>query len=173
MRDFALFLTLGATLCGTASASGGPGGGRPTANKPAAAAKVFACNVTRVHDGDGPIWCAEQGLDGKPIKIRLQAVAAREMPSEETLRGSDAKGAYGTCLPGHPCPRASAAAAKAELARLAVGQRLRCEATGSSYERVTAWCWTPAGVQLNCAMVKSGTTLRWARFDRDRRLCRP
>lgn len=27
----------------------------------------LTCTVTKVHDGDGPIWCAETGANGKPI----------------------------------------------------------------------------------------------------------
>lgn len=124
----------------------------------AASADMFSCTVTKVHDGDGPIWCAERSADGKPIKIRLQAIAAREMD--------------GTCSLGHPCPLASGQQAQQALWKLAQGQTLRCEATGTSYSRVTAWCWRPDGVELNCAMVKSGTALRWDKYDRDRRLCR-
>jgi endonuclease YncB( thermonuclease family) len=118
----------------------------------------FTCTATGVHDGDGPIRCAERGVDGKPIKIRLHAIAAREIDE--------------SCSAGHPCPAASGAAAKAELTRLAVGKQLRCEATGRSYDRVTAWCSTQAGVELNCAMVKSGMAVRWEQYDQERRLCR-
>ena len=39
----------------------------------------FTCTATRVHDGDGPIWCEKRDAAGKTIKIRLHAVAAREM----------------------------------------------------------------------------------------------
>lgn len=120
--------------------------------------RTFTCNVTRVHDGDGPIWCAEHDQDGKPIKIRLHAVAARELDE--------------TCRPGHPCPAASGAEARQALAQLTLGRVLQCEATGTSYRRVTAWCWREDGVELNCAMVTSGTALRWDRYDRERRLCR-
>lgn len=123
----------------------------------ATAAQLFTCSVTGVHDGDGPVYCAERGPDGKPIKIRLHAVAARELDE--------------TCSPGHPCPAASGAAAKVALTRIASGHRLRCEATGMSYARVTAWCWREDGVELNCAMVESGTALAWAKFDRQGRLC--
>lgn len=118
---------------------------------------MFTCTAKKVHDGDGPIWCSERGADGKPIKIRLQAIAAREIDE--------------TCSPGHPCPNASGAAAQQALEKLALGQSLRCEATGTSYSRVTAWCWREDGVELNCAMVESGTALRWAKYDRQRRLC--
>lgn len=121
------------------------------------AADSFACSVIKVHDGDGPIWCGERGSDGKPIKVRLTAVAARELDE--------------TCSPGHPCPSASGAEAQDELEGLALGSALSCEATGTSYNRVTAWCWLPDGRELNCEMVKSGKALRWEKFDRERRMC--
>jgi endonuclease YncB( thermonuclease family) len=112
----------------------------------------FTCTVTGVHDGDGPIYCAEGP------KIRLNAIAARELDE--------------TCRSGHPCPSTSGAAARAELTRLASGKVLRCEATGTSYSRVTAWCWTPEGTELNCAMVQGGYALRWPKHDPYGRLCR-
>lgn len=115
------------------------------------ASGVIECRVTSVYDGDGPIHCA-----GGP-KIRLSAIAAREMD--------------GSCRPGHPCPSASAGEAKRALEGLALGQTLRCEQTGTSYDRVTAWCWRPDGVQLNCAMVEGGYAARWARYDVGGRLC--
>lgn len=111
----------------------------------------IACTVVRVHDGDGPIWCAEGP------RIRLTAIAARELDE--------------TCSPGHPCPEASGASAKAALSRLAMGQVLRCEPTGRSYGRTTAWCWRPDGIELNCAMVQGGWAAYWERFDPDRRMC--
>ncbi|HWH17673.1 MAG TPA: thermonuclease family protein [Allosphingosinicella sp.] len=119
---------------------------------PVDGAGSFTCTVTKVHDGDGPLWCAEGP------KVRLTAIAARELD--------------GTCSPGHPCPDASGAEAQQTLERLALKQVLRCEQTGTSYNRITAWCWRPDGIELNCAMVKSGTALRWEKFDRQRRMCR-
>lgn len=116
------------------------------------------CTVTKVHDGDGPIWCAETGPNGKPIKLRLQAVAARELDE--------------TCSPGHPCPEASGADAKRALQGLAIGHTLSYEPTGTSYERVTAWAWREDGTELNCAMVESKTALPWPKYDPDGRLCR-
>jgi endonuclease YncB( thermonuclease family) len=125
---------------------------RPEASHAAASAgDRFSCTVTKIHDGDGPIWCAEGP------KVRLTAIAARELDE--------------TCQPGHPCPDASGASALAELTRLAAGQVLSCEQSGTSYHRVTAWCWRPDGRELNCAMVKSGKALHWRKFDPDRRLC--
>lgn len=112
----------------------------------------FVCTVTKVHDGDGPIWCAEGP------RIRLTAVAARELDE--------------TCSPGHPCPDASGASARQALERLALGETLQCEKTGTSYNRVTAWCWRDDGVELNCAMVEGGWAARWDRYDPQNRMCR-
>lgn len=111
---------------------------------------VFACRVARITDGDS-LRCA----DG--TRVRLNAVAAREID--------------GTCSPGHPCPPASAEAATAELARLAGGQTLQCRQTGTSYNRKAAICVNEDGVEINCAMVRSGTTLVWPRFARENPIC--
>ncbi len=143
---------VGTTLAALGAAVYVAGNALPAARSQAARPTTFTCTVTKVHDGDGPIWCAEGP------KVRLTAISARELD--------------GTCSPGHPCPSASAQQAQQVLWRLARGQKLTCEATGTSYSRVTAWCWRPDGVELNCAMVKSGTVLRWEKFDRQRRMCR-
>lgn len=111
----------------------------------------FACDVAYVNDGD-TLRCQ----DG--TRIRLHAVAARETDE--------------TCSAGHPCPAASAASAAAELRRLASNRTISCERIGQSYNRVTAICWTPADVEVNCAMIRSGTTVVWDRFNRERPICR-
>lgn len=115
------------------------------------AGATFRCTVTTIYDGDGPIHCRE----GQ--SIRLHAIAAREMDE--------------TCRRGHPCPSASGASAKRELQNLALGHVLRCEQTGTSYNRVTAICWTETGLELNCAMVRSGKALRWDSYNRQRSIC--
>lgn len=112
---------------------------------------TLSCPVASITDGD-TLRCR----DG--TRIRLHAVAARETDE--------------TCSPGHPCPEATSTAATRELRRLAAGRTLQCEPTGRSYDRITAICWTPQGIEINCAMVRSGTTLVWARFDRQAPLCR-
>ncbi|MET3528007.1 thermonuclease family protein [Phenylobacterium koreense] len=112
---------------------------------------TFSCHVTEVHDGD-TFRCA----DG--ARVRLHAVAARELD--------------GTCSPGHPCPAASATSARAALDHLAGGQTIQCLRTGKSYDRVTAICWTSSGREINCAMVRSGTTLLWDNFNRQSEICR-
>lgn len=146
-----LMLLAAAALAG-GSIGAGLSGAFSDPQGPTVANGRFRCTVTRVHDGDGPIWCAEGP------KIRLTAIAARELDE--------------SCQPGHPCPAATGAAARAELSRLASGRVLSCERTGTSYDRITAWCWRPDGIEINCAMVRSRTALPWPRFDPQKRLCR-
>jgi endonuclease YncB( thermonuclease family) len=136
---------------------------------PAAVASgaAFTCTPTRVWDGDGPIWCAEGP------RLRLAGVAAREMD--------------GSCREGHPCPAASAEEAKAALVAqlggstgthrdghaLVSGPPMLCTSNGGAGRgRTGAWCTLPDGRDLSCAMVATGTVLRWEDFDRQRRLIR-
>ena len=110
----------------------------------------FACEVAYVNDGD-TLRCQ----DG--TRVRLHAIAAREID--------------GSCSPGHPCPSASAAESTSALTRLA-GSRITCMRTGQSYQRVTAICHNSSGVEINCAMVESGTVLIWDRFNLKQPICR-
>lgn len=111
----------------------------------------FTCDVVRVNDGD-TLRCA----DG--VRVRLHAVAAREIDE--------------TCSPGHPCPEASAIAAREVLMRLAANRTITCTPIGTSYDRVTAICRNDRGVEINCAMIESGTTVVWDRFNREAPICR-
>ena len=119
---------------------------------------LVTCTAVSVWDGDGPVACREGW------KLRLHGVAAREID--------------GTCRPGHPCPSASGIAARDALGALlgtAAGTTrdghvllrrphpMRCTITGGSYGRLTGWCRLADGRDLSCAMVASGTALRWAR----------
>ena len=121
--------------------------------------QVFTCTPTAVWDGDGPIWCAEGP------KIRLAGIASREMT--------------GACKPGHPCPSQTAVEARDMLVGLLGGQRgrlgtghvkvaaapMRCRSEGSAGgSRTAAWCVTAGGVDLSCAMVRSGAAARWQRY---------
>ncbi len=123
------------------------------------AGQTFTCTPTHVWDGDGPIWCAEGP------HVRLAGVAAREMD--------------GTCRRGHPCPEASATQARDALVRLlggargsnstahviVSGPRLTCRSEGSAGgNRTAAWCRLPTGSDLSCAMIRTGTVLRWDRY---------
>lgn len=121
-----------------------------------AAATLFTCTPTAVWDGDGPIWCAEGP------RVRVSGIAAREMD--------------GTCQTNHPCPQASAIAARDALVSLLGGSRgvmrtghvfvsgqpMRCLSTGpAGGNRTGAWCTLADGRDLSCAMVATGTVVRW------------
>lgn len=123
------------------------------------AGQSFDCTPTAVWDGDGPVWCAEGP------RIRLSGIAAREID--------------GTCKPGHPCPTASATAARDHLASLVgrpvgklstghvkvTGLTMRCRsAGGAGGNRTAAFCVSPKGGDLSCAMVRDGYAARWERY---------
>jgi endonuclease YncB( thermonuclease family) len=131
-----------------------------------AAGVQFPCTPTRVWDGDGPIWCAEGP------RIRLEGIAAREIDE--------------SCRPHHPCPQASGRRARDTLVRLLGGSRgevstghvlvraptMSCRSDGSARgSRTAAWCNLPGTGDLSCAMVRSGTVLRWSRYSGDE-VCR-
>lgn len=129
-----------------------------------AAGLLFVCTPVSVWDGDGPVACAEGP------KLRLAGIAAREMD--------------GTCRRNQPCPKASAQAARDALARLlggargrsrdghvlVRGPRLSCRSLGDGrYGRTAATCTLPASRtaparDLGCALLATGTVLRWRRY---------
>lgn len=119
----------------------------------------FTCTPTHVWDGDGPVWCAEGP------HLRIAGIAAREMD--------------GTCRTNQPCPAASAIEARDALVQLmggargtistghvvVRGPRLTCRSEGGAGgNRTAAWCRLPSGADLSCAMIKTGTVLRWDRY---------
>ena len=123
------------------------------------AGQVFTCTPTRVWDADGPIWCAEGP------RVRLAGIAARE---------SD-----GSCRQNQPCPAATAVAARNALVRLiglqtglsseghalVSGPQMRCVSEGSAGgSRTAAWCASPIGGDVSCAMVQGGWALQWKRY---------
>jgi endonuclease YncB( thermonuclease family) len=126
--------------------------------------QTFDCTPTRVWDGDGPIWCAEGP------RIRLSGIAARE---------SD-----GTCRSNQPCPDAGAEEARDALVRfvgratgkssqghvMVSGPTMQCLSVGrGGGTRTAAWCTSPVGGDLSCAMVQGGWALRWKHFWKDHR----
>lgn len=112
--------------------------------------RVLSCRVVSVTDGD-TFRCAEG------TRIRLSAIDTPEMP--------------GSCRPGRSCAPGDPYKAKAALARLISGRTVQCEPAGKSYNRVAAWC-SVGGMDLSCAMVRSGHAIRLPQFDRQGRLCR-
>ena len=111
---------------------------------------TFACAVQSVHDGD-TFRCANG------TRIRLSSIDTPEMP--------------GACRPGRACAPGDPYVAKAALQRLIGGRTVQCEKVGMSYDRVAAWC-SVNGMDLSCAMVRSGLAIRLREYDRERRLCR-
>jgi endonuclease YncB( thermonuclease family) len=123
------------------------------------AGQTFDCTPTRVWDGDGPVWCAEGP------RIRLSGIAARE---------SD-----GTCRSNQPCPDAGAEESRDALVRLVgratgkssqghvlvSGPTMHCLSVGGGGgSRTAAWCASPIGGDLSCAMVQGGWALRWKQY---------
>lgn len=130
------------------------------------AGQIFDCTPTRVWDGDGPVWCAEGP------RIRLSGIAARE---------SD-----GTCRSNQPCPDADARQARDELVKLVGkqigtssqghvlvrGPTMHCRSEGGAGgNRTAAWCVSPVSGDLSCAMMETGTVLKWHRYWKSHR-CR-
>ena len=110
----------------------------------------FTCPVAYVHDGD-TFRCT----DG--TRIRLSAIDAPEMP--------------GACRPGRSCAPGDPYRAKATLDSMIAGRTVQCLPSGTSYDRVVAWC-SINGTDLSCAMLRSGEAIRLAKFDPRGRLTR-
>lgn len=124
--------------------------------------QVFECTPVRVWDGDGPIWCAEGP------RVRLSGIAAKEIGDR--------------CNANQPCPRATAQESRDGLVKLVgipvgksneghilvKGPAMRCVSTGGAGGgRTAAWCVSPKGGDLSCAMIKQGLALRWDRYWQD------
>jgi len=107
---------------------------------PTATGPVIAGTVTSVTDGDT--------LRIGATRIRLAAIDANEL--------------HGGCH--NACASMSSAAARDNLARLALGHRIECEQTGTSYRRVVAFCRV-GDVDLSCAQVRAGAAIIWDRYD--------
>jgi endonuclease YncB( thermonuclease family) len=104
----------------------------------------FVCQVQRVHDADGPIWCAGG------VKVRVAGVNAREVD--------------GSCRRGAPCPTMRHQQAKPIAERLTLGKPLTCQPVDTSYRRVVARCTLPDGRSLSCALIAAGAAVRWDRY---------
>lgn len=126
------------------------------------AGQSFSCTPTHVWDGDGPVWCAEGP------RVRLAGIAAREKD--------------GSCKSGHPCPQAGGIEARDALVVLLGGAQgvgrhghilvngptMHCLSDGRAIgNRTGAWCTSPVGGDINCAMVNGGWALQWNEYWRD------
>ena len=117
--------------------------------------RSFPCTVVKVMDGDGPIICDEQDKAGRQVQVRLRGIEARD--------------GDGNCRIAQGCPEMNWQEARAVLIRIA-GARMNCVSHDAYRDRVDAFCTTPAGVDVNCELVKMGAAVRWPEFDLDRRL---
>ena len=104
----------------------------------------FVCQVQRIHDADGPLWCANGA------KVRVAGVNAREVD--------------GSCRRGAPCPTMRHQQANPIAERLTLGKRLMCQPVDTSYRRVVARCTLPDGRSLSCALIAAGAAVRWDRY---------
>ena len=121
-------------------------------------AAPFTCVVVSVHDGDGPLWCANG------IKVRIAGVQAPDYEDAGPCRRADARRATYTC------DTAAAARSQRIVAQMTLRQRMICQAVGTSYARVVARCTLPDGRSLSCAVIAAGAAVRWDRYWRRYRL---
>lgn len=115
-----------------------------------AAGQAFACHVVSVHDGDGPLHCA----NGQ--SVRLAAIQAPDYTDAIPCREHRS---------GFTCNDALADRARDRMATLVLGHTLDCTALGQSYARTVASCRL-GGRDLSCIAVREGIATYWARYDR-------
>lgn len=116
---------------------------------------AFTCTVTRVHDGDGPLWCAEGP------KIRIAGIQAPDFESATPCREGRA---------GYVCDDRAARASQRTVSALVLGKRLTCISLEPSYSRIVARCRLPDGRDLSCAVLAAGAATRWDRYWRRYRM---
>lgn len=116
------------------------------------------CDVIRVHDGDGPLWCRS----GE--KVRIAGVQAPDFESAEPCRGLDAR------RPNYTCDDRAARRSQHIVSGLVLRKRLSCERTAISYGRIVARCTLPDGRSLSCAAIAARAAVKWDRYWRQYRM---
>jgi endonuclease YncB( thermonuclease family) len=131
---------------------------------------TFTCVPKWVHDGD-TFTCMDM------TRVRVAGINAREV--EWDGKRMNDKG----CNSNAPCPTVDAITARDRLVALlgkatetdsngnvhVTGPALQCEANGTTYNRVAAFCRSPVSGDISCAMVASGAGAVWDRFWNQRR----
>lgn len=117
-----------------------------------AAATAFTCDVIRVHDGDGPLWCRS----GQ--KVRVAGIQAPDFQNAGPCRRPAARRVAYTC------DDRAAARSQRIVSKLVLGKRLTCQPTGKSFSRTVARCTLPDGRSLSCAAIANGAAVRWDRY---------
>jgi endonuclease YncB( thermonuclease family) len=110
---------------------------------------AFTCEVIRVHDGDGPLWCRS----GQ--RIRIAGVQAPDFTSAEPCRQHRT---------GYTCDDRAAERSRRIMVGLTLHRRLVCQPVDRSYSRVVARCTLPDGRSLSCAAIASGAAVHWERY---------
>lgn len=121
----------------------------------AAPLPTFHCTVTRVHDGDGPLWCANG------IKIRVAGIQAPDFENAEPCRRGQRS---------YVCSDVQAKRSQQVVKRLTLGKSMVCQPVDRSYARVVARCTLPDGRSLSCAIVAAGAATRWNTYWRRYRM---
>lgn len=106
----------------------------------------FVCQVVKVHDADGPLWCANG------VKIRVAGIQAPDFESAEPCRVG---------RPGYVCSNAAAARSRRIVDRLVLRQRLNCQLVDRSWKRVVARCTFADRRDLACTIIAAGAAARW------------
>lgn len=116
----------------------------------------FTCEVVRVHDGDGPLWCRS----GE--KVRIAGIQAPDFESAAPCRRAS--------HPAYTCNDVAARRSQQIVSQLTLHRRLSCQPTGKSYSRIVARCTLPDGRSLSCAAIAAGAAVRWHRYWRQYRM---
>lgn len=109
----------------------------------------FVCDVIKVHDGDGPIWCRNG------IKVRVAGVQAPDFESASPCRRPKAQRLHYTC------DDRAARVSQRIGERLTLHKRMTCQPVDRSHQRVVARCTLPDGRSLTCATIAAGAAVRW------------
>ena len=120
-----------------------------------APADAFSCIVTHVHDGDGPIWCANG------VKVRVAGVQAPDFEKSEPCREH---------RPSYVCDDAAARRSQRIVEQMTLRLTLACRPVDRNYRRVVARCTLPDGRSLSCAILAAGAATRWDRYWRHYRM---
>ena len=114
-----------------------------------ALAASFACHVVKVHDGDGPIWCANG------IKVRVAGVQAPDYEDTTPCREHRAE---------YTCSDAEADRSRDITVSIVLHKTMTCQPVGKSYKRVVARCTLEDGRSLSCALIAHGAAVKWDRW---------
>ncbi len=109
----------------------------------------FTCEVVRVHDGDGPLWCRSSE------KVRVAGVQAPDFTNTTPCREHRA---------GYVCDDDRARASQLIAQRLTLGKRMSCQPVDRSYKRFVARCTLPDGRSLSCALIAAGAADVWPSY---------